>query len=120
MYNYTLDSHGGAIAWYWNLTLTDIDPALSDLTFTVEGAQKNSPYFHFYRTITIKFKDSREDGPSTPYFALNPANPDQYLLLGTDSTMEYRTKDSSYPLRWTPCTDDPIPFAVPNSDIKYI
>lgn len=119
-YNHKVDGNNRVLAYYTDTTISQIDSSLSDLY--LESAEKQqydsstkNP-IEWTRGILIHFEDSRDDGPTGVHFVLDSDNPDQYLLKGVDSTMEYRMQGTK---NWTPCTDDEMSFEVQYSDRIY-
>lgn len=115
-YGEILGSDGGAISWYSDDNIFNIDPALSELYLETTAHDRQNPRTEWTRNITIRFIDDRENGPTSLSFVLDSNNPEQYILHGVDSTMEYRLSTQS---AWTSCTDETMTFAVPSANTVY-
>ena len=118
-YGISVDGNGHGVSCYNDTTLTYIDPALSELEFTFSSTQQvesSAKPKTWKRTVTIKFIDTRADGPEGVSLELRKDNLQQYQLVGVNSLMEYRRAGTR---EWKPCTDEPIFFDVPAIDVAY-
>lgn len=61
----------------------------------------------------------KSEGPETPVISFDKSNPDNYILSGIDSTMEYRKGTET---EWTECPDNEVFIPVPEttSDVVHV
>ena len=107
----------GVIAWFEEFTAWHIDPNLPESDCVITARVTDESGTHTYtQTLTIEWADDRADAPKVS-FRYDPET-GKYFLSNADSTMEYRLQSKTED-DWIRCTDAPVEFNVPSSDVVY-
>lgn len=120
-YDYTLDSYGGVKTFKFDEVITNIDTSISELNLSSTAWSRGVNRRKWVRKLTINLMDDRSQAPETVKVTVNPNNTEEYLLVGIDDTMEYRSRTESGRewSDWTPCTGNEMSIPVPTSDMLY-
>ena len=117
IYDATTNGNGAATSFKIDYILTprdqDVKQTVFEFVYRPYHADGNNYYPEiYYRRLTVNWGESADAGaaPTTPKYTFDKATPDQYVITGVTSAMEYRLEGAQ---EWTECPDGQFLADVP-------
>lgn len=108
----------GVIAWTDEYTAYNLDDAVTESEIKLTATVTDENGFHTYtQTLTVEWIDEGGSAPTGIGFKYN-AESGKAVLENVNSTIEYRRKGTTNK-DWKPCTDTPMEFTIPASNMEY-
>lgn len=120
IYDATTNGSGAATSFKIDYILTprdqDVKQTVFEFVYRPYHADGNNYYPEiYYRRLTVNWGESADAGaaPTTPEYTFDKATPDQYVITGVTSAMEYRLEGAQ---EWTDCPDGQFLVDIPYSE----
>ena len=120
IYDATTNGSGAATSFKIDYILTprdqDVKQTVFEFIYRPYHADGNNYYPEiYYRRLTVNWGESADAGaaPTTPEYTFDKATPDQYVITGVTSAMEYRLEGAQ---EWTDCPDGQFLVDIPYSE----